>query len=67
MSRTEAKEKIDEKSLEYRMDRRNAELIGGGLDEHPEAYKNIDEVMSVQSDLCHPIARITPRIVRMAK
>jgi tRNA-splicing ligase RtcB len=67
MSRTEAKEKIDERSLEYRMDRRNAELIGGGLDEHPEAYKNIDEVMSVQSDLCHPIARITPRIVRMAE
>ena len=41
-------------------------LIGGGLDEAPFAYKNIDEVMVAQSDLVDVVGKFTPKLVRMA-
>jgi tRNA-splicing ligase RtcB len=41
-------------------------LIGAGLDEAPMAYKNINDVISAQSDLVDIVARFTPKIVRMA-
>ena len=41
-------------------------LIGGGLDEAPMAYKDINMVMSAQQDLVDIIARFRPKIVRMA-
>lgn len=40
-------------------------LLGGGLDEAPQAYKNINEVMAAQSDLVEIIGRFTPRVVMM--
>ena len=40
-------------------------LIGGGLDESPEAYKSIDQVIAAQSDLVEVTAKFSPRIVRM--
>ena len=40
-------------------------LLGGGLDEAPQAYKNINEVIAAQSELVDIIARFTPRIVMM--
>ncbi len=45
---------------------RGVTLLGGGLDEAPQAYKNIEEVLAAQTDLVEVIARFTPRIVRMA-
>jgi tRNA-splicing ligase RtcB len=36
------------------------------MDESPQAYKNINEVIAAQEDLVEIIARFTPRIVRMA-
>jgi tRNA-splicing ligase RtcB len=41
-------------------------LLGGGLDEAPQAYKNIHEVIAAQSDLVEILGKFTPRIVRMA-
>jgi tRNA-splicing ligase RtcB len=41
-------------------------LLGGGLDESPQAYKSIEAVMSAQADLVAVIGRFMPRLVRMA-
>ncbi|QJX49083.1 hypothetical protein HMJ29_20095 [Hymenobacter taeanensis] len=41
------------------------ELIGGGLDEAPMAYKDIHQVMAHQQDLIDVLGSFTPRIVRM--
>jgi tRNA-splicing ligase RtcB len=53
MSRTRARKELDVASLEKKMSglawqRRNARDL---LDEHPSAYKNIDQVMADQTDL----------------
>lgn len=45
---------------------RKITLLGGGIDEAPQAYKNIAEVMAAQSDLVAVLGRFDPRIVRMA-
>jgi tRNA-splicing ligase RtcB len=45
---------------------RNVTLLGGGLDEAPQAYKDIDSVLAAQDDLVEVVAKFTPRIVRMA-
>lgn len=45
---------------------RGVNLLGGGLDEAPQAYKDIHSVIAAQSDLVDVIGKFTPRIVRMA-
>ena len=42
------------------------ELIGGGVDESPFAYKDIDQVIARQSDLIDIVGTFLPKIVRMA-
>ena len=42
-------------------------LIGGGIDEAPMAYKDINKVMSNQGELVDIIGSFTPKIVRMNK
>ena len=49
----------------YLTDRR-VTLLGGGIDEAPQAYKDIVEVMAAQADLVTILGRFDPRIVRMA-
>ena len=41
-------------------------LMSAGLDEAPWAYKDIEEVMAAQAELVRPVAKFSPRIVRMA-
>lgn len=41
-------------------------VLGGAADELPAAYKNIEEVMTAQSDLVRKEARFLPKIVLMA-
>lgn len=43
------------------------ELIGGGVDEHPGAYKDIETVIGYQKDLVDVVGKFTPKIVRMDK
>jgi tRNA-splicing ligase RtcB len=45
---------------------RGVTLLGGGIDEAPQAYKRIEEVIAAQRDLIDILGRFTPRIVRMA-
>ncbi|MCL5997197.1 MAG: RtcB family protein [Chloroflexi bacterium] len=63
MSRTEAFKKIT-KTLQY-LREKGVTLLGGGLDEAPQAYKDINEVINAQADLVEVIARFRPRIVMM--
>jgi tRNA-splicing ligase RtcB (3'-phosphate/5'-hydroxy nucleic acid ligase) len=41
-------------------------LFGGGLDEGPHAYKDIELVMQAQTELVEVLGKFLPRIVRMA-
>jgi tRNA-splicing ligase RtcB len=41
-------------------------LLSAGLDEAPWVYKDIDEVMAAQRELVRPLARFTPRMVKMS-
>jgi tRNA-splicing ligase RtcB len=66
MSRTAAKKTLSRADMRKILADRGVELLSAGLDESPEVYKPIDEVMAAQSDLVDTIAAFHPRIVRMA-
>lgn len=65
MSRNEAFRRITKKMRDEYLRERGVELLGGGLDEAPQAYKNINDVMNAQRDLVDIIARFKPRLVMM--
>ncbi|GEO05698.1 RNA-splicing ligase RtcB [Adhaeribacter aerolatus] len=65
MSRRQAMDTISAKDVKEILARHGVELIGGGLDEAPMAYKNIHHVMASQADLVEVLGTFTPRIVRM--
>jgi len=65
MSRGEAKRRLNKKDLKKLLDKKGVELIGAGIDESPQAYKNINRVMEYQKDLVEVLGEFTPRIVRM--
>lgn len=65
MSRTAAIRSITQEWLNENLRQHGVKLIGGGLDEAPLAYKDIDEVMRSQRQLVDVVGKFTPRIVRM--
>ncbi len=65
MSRKAARQSITASEQKRYLKERNVTLIGGDLDEAPQAYKNIHEVMQAQTDLVNIIGKFEPRIVRM--
>lgn len=66
MARTKAKKTITHKQhMEYLV-KYGVDLIGGGLDESPQAYKPINVVMDEQKDLVDVLGKFQPKIVRMA-
>lgn len=66
MSRTQAKKNFSKSEMKKFLDKHDVVLIGGGIDESPMAYKDIDSVMAQQSSLVDVIGKFMPRIVRMA-
>ena len=66
MSRRGALQSIAKKDRDAYLRERGITLLGGGLDESPQAYKNIEEVIAAQDDLVDILGKFTPRIVRMA-
>ena len=66
MSRTAASNNITGTQLSDVLKENKVTLIGGGRDEAPMAYKDINMVMDAQRDLVDVVAKFTPRIVRMA-
>jgi len=67
MSRTQAKKTITHKQQAEYLLKQGIDLIGGGLDEAPQAYKPIDAVMHEQKDLVDVLGKFYPKIVRMAR
>ena len=66
MSRRQAKAALAGRDLGAEMRAMGVELLGGALDEAPEVYKPIDEVMRYQEHLVETQAVFHPKLVRMA-
>jgi tRNA-splicing ligase RtcB len=66
MSRKAAINSISRSTRDEYLKQRGVTLLGGGIDESPQAYKPIDEVIAAQHDLVDVIGKFTPRVVRMA-
>ena len=65
MSRRRAKESVTRHALNEMLEKHGVTLIGGGLDEAPHAYKDIDAVMQSQKALVDIVGSFLPKIVRM--
>jgi tRNA-splicing ligase RtcB len=65
MSRTAAMRAITHNALQEELKKHNVKLLGGGLDEAPFAYKDIEQVMRSQKQLVDIIGRFIPKIVKM--
>jgi tRNA-splicing ligase RtcB len=66
MSRKAALNSISKLSRDEYLRQRGVTLLGGGMDESPQAYKPIEAVIAAQHDLVDVIGKFMPRIVRMA-
>lgn len=66
MSRKAALNSISKRERDEYLKARGITLLGGGLDESPQAYKPIDEVIAAQHDLVEVVGKFAPKIVRMA-
>jgi len=65
MSRTAALNSITQNALKDDLQKHGVKLLGGGLDEAPFAYKNIEDVMKSQRQLVDTVGKFIPRIVKM--
>lgn len=65
MSRAKAKASVSDKEMRQILEKADITLMGGGLDESPQVYKDIHKVMSHQKDLVEVKAIFYPKIVRM--
>ena len=66
MSRRVALESISKSAREEYLKQSGVTLLGGGMDESPQAYKSIESVIKAQTELVDVLGKFTPRIVRMA-
>jgi tRNA-splicing ligase RtcB len=66
MSRSQAFKNIKKESVDAMLAQNGVELLSAGLDESPQAYKDINVVMEAQTELVEVVASFQPRIVRMA-
>jgi len=66
MSRKTAINSISKRDRNEYLEERGVTLLGGGLDESPQAYKPVDKVIAAQHDLVDVLGKFAPKIVRMA-
>ncbi len=66
-SRRKCKQLFTKSDIKKQLKINEVSLIGGGVDEAPMAYKNIDKVMANQLELVEVVGTFTPKIVRMDK
>jgi tRNA-splicing ligase RtcB (3'-phosphate/5'-hydroxy nucleic acid ligase) len=67
MSRSKAKKTFTGNDLQVALEKSGVSLMGGGLDEVPMAYKDINKVMYYQKNFVEVIGIFQPKIVRMDK
>lgn len=65
MSRTKALQTVTQKQFKEELQKHHVKLLGGGLDESPFAYKDIDLVMKSQQSLVDVVGKFVPKIVKM--
>ena len=65
MSRTKALASITHRDLKEQLQKHGVKLLGGGLDEAPHAYKDIEVVMKSQQALVDVVGKFMPKIVKM--
>lgn len=66
MSRGQAHRTLNWADAKAQIQERGVELISAGLDEVPDVYKDINEVMAAQKDLVDIVGRFDPKMVKMA-
>ncbi|MCC5930397.1 MAG: RtcB family protein [Cyclobacteriaceae bacterium] len=65
LSRRAAMQHIQPRQLKEILEKNGVHLIGGGLDEAPQAYKNIDDIMRAQKNMVEILGKFQPFFVRM--
>ncbi len=65
MSRTKTMQSVTDKQFKEELKKHGIKLLGGGLDESPFAYKDIEVVMQSQLALVDVVGKFTPKIVKM--
>lgn len=65
MSRSKAIASVTDKQFKDELKKFGVKLLGGGLDESPFAYKDINVVMQSQKALVDIVGKFTPKIVKM--
>lgn len=65
VSRRKAIQSFTKKQLKQALKKHDVDLIGGGMDEVPFAYKDIHAVMEHQRDLVDVLGTFQPKVVRM--
>jgi len=65
MSRRAALKSITKTERDRYLKERGITLLGAGLDESPQAYKNVEQVMAAQSELLDVVGKFKPIMVRM--
>jgi len=66
MSRKAALNSISKSARDEYLKENGVTLLGGGMDESPQAYKPIEAIIKAQTDLVEVLGKFSPRIVRMA-
>lgn len=64
-SRAKCKSSFTQSQIKKVLAEHDVSLIGGNIDEAPMAYKNIEKVMALQTELVEVLGTFTPKIVRM--
>lgn len=66
-SRRQTKENFTKSQLNHLLLENGVTLYGGSVEETPQAYKNIEQVMGFQNELVNVEGVFTPKVVRMNK
>ncbi|HSJ15269.1 MAG TPA: RtcB family protein [Longimicrobiales bacterium] len=66
MSRNQARNTIPKRERDAWLAARDVELMAAGMDEAPQAYKDIAQVLAFQADLIETLATFAPKLVLMA-
>ncbi|UTW61962.1 RtcB family protein [bacterium SCSIO 12741] len=67
MSRSKARSSFTRSDMKKMLNGLGIQLIGGGVDEAPKAYKDLEVVMKQQEELVRVEGKFYPKIVRMDK
>jgi tRNA-splicing ligase RtcB (3'-phosphate/5'-hydroxy nucleic acid ligase) len=65
MGRKAAEKAIAKADWKAYLAERGVTLLGGGIDEAPQAYKRVEDVIAAQRDLVEVLGQFQPQVVRM--